>query len=98
MKRITQNLKWLVTLLTMIVSTGAWGQTTDVLNRAFTGVTGSFVYDNTTWQRLDDDPRDGLIHVRATNGGAEMWIDAKAELPFVVELRNNPFGIDWRLE
>ena len=59
---------------------------------------GSFVYDNTTWQRSDDNPRDGLIHVRATNGGAEMWIDAKAELPFVVELRNNPFGIDWRLE
>ena len=40
MKKITQNLRWFVTLLTMIVCTGAWAEN-DVLNLAFTGVTGT---------------------------------------------------------
>ena len=40
MKKITQNLRWLVTLLAMIVSVGAWAENvTDVLNQTFTEIT-----------------------------------------------------------
>ena len=50
MKKITQNLKWLVTLLAMIVCTGAWAQdSTDELTRTSTGNT-STSYDNWTYQ------------------------------------------------
>ena len=46
MKKITQNLKWLVTLLAMIVCTGAWAENvTDVLNQTFTGITGTSYTD-----------------------------------------------------
>ena len=42
MKKITQNLRWLVTLLAMIVCTGAWADdVTDVLNQSVTGVSGT---------------------------------------------------------
>ena len=42
MKKITQNLRWLVTLLAMIVCTGAWADdVTDVLDQTVTGVTGT---------------------------------------------------------
>ena len=58
---------------------------------------GEFIYDNTLWRRVSEDPCDGLIHVRATNSRAEMWIDTASALPFVIQLSNNPFGIDWQL-
>ena len=42
MKKITQNLRWLVTLLAMIVCTGAWAvDSTDELTGSFTGVSGT---------------------------------------------------------
>ena len=42
MKQITQNLRWLIALLAMVVSTSAWAiEVTDVLNQSFTGVTGN---------------------------------------------------------
>lgn len=58
---------------------------------------GAFTYDDILWQRIDDSADDSIIHVKAPATGAEMWIDGTAPLPLVIELRNNPFGIDWRI-
>ena len=42
MKQITQNLRLLIALLAMVVSTSAWAiEVIDVLNQGFTGVTGN---------------------------------------------------------
>ena len=56
---------------------------------------GSFVYDNITWRKMDQDAN--AIHVRADIDRTEMWISLKDELPLVVEMRNNPLGIDWKI-
>ena len=56
---------------------------------------GSFVYDNITWRKIDQD--ENTIHVRADIDRTEMWISLKDELPLVIEMRNNPLGIDWRI-
>ena len=59
---------------------------------------GAFTYDGILWQRIDDSADDSIIHVKAPATGTEMWIDAESPLPLVLELRNNPFGIDWRVK
>ena len=56
---------------------------------------GSFVYDNITWRKMDQDAN--TIHVRADIDRTEMWISLKDELPLVIEMRNNPLGIDWKI-
>ena len=56
---------------------------------------GFFTYDNITWRKIDQD--DNSIHVRADIDQTEMWISLKDNLPWVVEMRNNPLGIDWRI-
>ena len=57
---------------------------------------GTFLYDNITWRLVDQD-RD-TFHVCADIDGTEMWIEASTALPVVLEMRNNPLGIDWKLQ
>ena len=57
---------------------------------------GAFVYDGITWRKIDQDAN--TIHVRADIDQTEMWISLKDDLPWVVELRHNPLGIDWLIE
>ena len=56
---------------------------------------GFFVYDGITWRLVD---QGDSLHVRADIDQTEMWIALKDDLPFVMEMRNNPLGIDWRIE
>ena len=56
---------------------------------------GFFVYDGITWRLVD---QGDSLHVRADIDQTEMWIALKDDLPFVVEMRNNPLGINWRIE
>ncbi len=56
---------------------------------------GFFVYDGITWRLVD---QGDSLHVRADIDQTEMWIALKGDLPFVVEMRNNPLGINWRIE
>ena len=56
---------------------------------------GFFVYDGITWRLMD---QGDSLHVRADIDQTEMWIALKDDLPFVIEMRNNPLGIDWRIE
>ena len=67
-------------------------------------LTGSFVYDDITWRKVDQKEQttaDGttaiVYHVRADVDGTDMWIALEDGLPWVVEMRNNPLGIDWKL-
>ena len=57
---------------------------------------GFFIYDNITWRLIDQDAT--AIHVRADIDQTEMWISLKDDLPLVLEMRNNPLGIDWNIE
>jgi predicted alpha-1,2-mannosidase len=56
---------------------------------------GSFIYDGITWRKIDQDAH--AIHVRADIDQTEMWISLKDDLPMVIEMRNNPLGIDWKI-
>ena len=58
--------------------------------------TGEFVYDGVTWRKMDENG--GTIHVRADIDRTEMWILKDESMPIVLEMRNNPLGIDWRAE
>ena len=50
MKKITQNLRWLVTLLAMIVCTGAWAETSIVSASKVTSSSASWTGSaNETW-------------------------------------------------
>ncbi len=57
---------------------------------------GFFVYDGITWRKVDES--DVTIHVQADIDRTEMWIKQDDDLPFVLEMRNNPLGIDWYIE
>ena len=57
---------------------------------------GLFVYDNITWRKLDENAES--IHVRADIDWTEMWISKTMDLPVVIEMKNNPLGIDWKYE
>ena len=57
---------------------------------------GLFVYDSITWRKIGQDAN--AIHVRADIDQTEMWISLKDDLPWVLEMRNNPLGIDWLIE
>ena len=60
---------------------------------------GSFVYDGITWRQIGEPDARG-IHVRADIDQTEMWISQQddLDLPLVLEIRNNPLGIDWKIE
>ena len=57
-----------------------------------------FVYDGITWRNVGD-IFGSPDHVRADIDQAEMWIryDEQLGLYLVTEMRNNPLGIDWRI-
>ena len=57
---------------------------------------GSFLYDGITWRKVDESH--GNIHVQADIDRTEMWIQDNPSLPLVVEMRNNPLGIDWKIQ
>jgi predicted alpha-1,2-mannosidase len=56
---------------------------------------GFFVYDGITWRLVD---QGDSLHVRADIDQTEMWISLKDDLPLVLEMRNNPLGIDWHIK
>ena len=56
---------------------------------------GTMTYDTFTWKKVDEDAT--TVRVRSDDYGAEMWIDKKSDLPWVVEMKNNPLGIDWKI-
>ena len=63
----------------------------------------SFVYDGITWRlseelRTESGERATAIPVRADIDRTEMWIKQDNDLPLVLEMRNNPLGIDWNIE
>jgi hypothetical protein len=58
--------------------------------------TGCFKYDQITWRKVDES--NGLIHVKADIDLTEMWIQDAPSLPLVIEMRNNPLGIDWKIK
>ena len=57
---------------------------------------GYFVYDSITWRKKDES--DVTIHVQADIDRTEMWIKSDEEMPLVLEMRNNPLGIDWLMD
>ena len=57
---------------------------------------GYFIYDGITWRKIDES--DVTIHVQADIDRTEMWIKQDDDLPLVLEMRNNPLGIDWSIE
>lgn len=59
---------------------------------------GQFTYDEQTWRLIDRNEALGIVHVRAEEDRAEMWISTRADLPLVLETRYSPLGIDWRMQ
>lgn len=57
--------------------------------------TQAFVYDGITWREVSRDAE--RIRVKADVDGTEMWIARRRSLPWVLEMRNNPLGIDWTI-
>ena len=57
---------------------------------------GLFVYDNITWRKVGQNAN--TIHVRADIDCTEMWISTNDDLPMVMEMKNNPLGIDWHID
>ena len=71
-----------------------------MLKEELTGVpvikeNGTFVLDFITWRLMDE--TDQAYHVRADIDLTEMWIAKQEPLPMILEMRNNPLGIDWRM-
>ena len=56
---------------------------------------GFTIYDGITWRVVD---QGNTIHVRADIDQTEMWIKQDDDLPFVLEMRNNPLGINWLMD
>ena len=56
---------------------------------------GTFIYDGITWRKMDQDANS--IHVSADIDRTEMWISLNDDLPLIIEIRNNPLGIDWKI-
>ena len=57
---------------------------------------GYMVYDGIVWRLIDK--RNAVLHVRADIDLTEMWINVSDDLPLVLEMRNNPLGIDWIIQ
>ena len=56
---------------------------------------GYTIYDDITWRKINES--DVTIHIRADIDQTEMWIRQDDDLPLVLEMRNNPLGIDWQI-
>ena len=57
---------------------------------------GYLIYDGITWRKTAS--TNDTIKVRADIDLTEMCISLKHNLPLVLEMRNNPLGINWRME
>ena len=57
---------------------------------------GYFIYDGITWRQTESTA--DTIKVRADIDLTEMCISLKHNLPLVLEMRNNPLGINWHME
>ncbi len=57
---------------------------------------GYTVYDGIIWRKIDES--DVAIHAQADIDRTEMWIRQDDDLPLVLEMRNNPLGINWQIE
>ena len=60
---------------------------------------GYFIYDGITWRNVSNQPN-GSYRVRADIDQTEMLLryNKKLDLYLVTEMRNNPLGIDWKIE
>ncbi len=67
----------------------------DVAMRDLNGK-GFFVYDEITWRKVAEDEKE--IVVKADVDNTMMRIAKGKELPWIIEMKNNPLGIDWKLE
>lgn len=56
---------------------------------------GYFVYDGITWRKTSE--AQDSITVKADIDNTIMRISTKAKLPWVLEMKHNPLGIDWQL-
>ena len=57
---------------------------------------GSFIYNGITWKKI---ARDAVsVTVSAEVDGTMMRIATNREIPWVLQMENNPLGIDWMLE
>ena len=57
---------------------------------------GFFVYDEITWRKVAEDDKE--IVVKADVDNTLMKIAKGEDLPWIIEMKNNPLGIDWKLE
>ncbi len=75
------------------------GETFGIISRqAFSDLKdkGFFVYNGVTYRKADEEG--GRVHVRADIDETQMWIEMSGELPVISEMRDNPLGIDWKIE
>ena len=56
---------------------------------------GAFAYDGIVWRKVSSDDR--TITVRADVDRTEMTLSLTHPLPLVVMMKNNPLGIDWKI-
>lgn len=69
----------------------------DVLKQIKT--TGQCSWCNTIFKLAkDDDGGKALLHLVDEKEGAEMWVMDNMDLPLIVEMRNNPVEINWKVE
>ncbi len=59
--------------------------------------TGNLEYGGLMW-RLQKDSSSAALHAKADVDDTEMWISTIDELPVIIEMKNNPLGIDWKIE
>ena len=57
---------------------------------------GSFIYNGITWKKIASDAVS--VTVKAEVDGTLMKIATNQEIPWVLQMENNPLGIDWTLE
>lgn len=58
--------------------------------------TGAFIYNGITWRKIAIDEH--TVSVKADLDGTIMKIATSHALPWVLEMKNNPLGIDWILD
>ena len=54
-----------------------------------------FKYNGILWRLIGRG--NNCMHVRADTDRTEMWISVIHRIPLVIEMRNNPLGIDWKI-
>ena len=57
---------------------------------------GVFLYNGITWRKIAIDATS--VTVKADVDGTVMKLSTSTELPWVIEMHNNPLGIDWNME